>query len=124
MTDILEPILFKHYKPIKEKTDTIIKQYVYLRTEQFLKTCFTIPKELENQYTFLGYQIKNMPYKPEISQWIKCTYQLRRVSEDGIEIYCLNPFHPFASQYGIWLPICLKKDCDLDKICDDDPFKY
>ena len=119
---ILESPLFKHHKPIKEKAEKNIKQEDYFLSEQLIKSCFTIPVELEKQYTFLGEQINDMPYRPEISEWIKCTYRLRRFSEDEIESYCLNPLHPFASQYGIWLPVCFKRDCDLDKICDDDLF--
>lgn len=49
-------------------------------------------------------------------EWIKCTYRIRRqLDKNKIESFCLNPFHPFSSKYGIWLPICLKKECELDK---------
>lgn len=121
---ILESPLFKHYKPIKEKAEKSIEQEVNFLTEQFIKACFTIPAKLEKEYTFLGEQINDMPYRPEISEWIKCTYRIRRPLKKGkTESFCLNPFHPFASHYGIWVPICFKEDCELHKICDDDPIQ-
>lgn len=118
MTDILESPLFKHNKPIKEKTELIIKQEDNFLTEQFIKTCFTIPKELKAEYTFLGQQIKDMPYKPEIDDWIQCRYRERRYlgKRQGVESYCHNIEHPAFNI--LWSPICLKNKCDLPK-CED-----
>lgn len=119
---ILENPVFKHeYKKINH----VNQQEFNFLTEQIVKTAHTLPKELENQYVFLGKQIQDMPYRPEIDMWIKCQYRIRQSQGKGkgVESYCLNPFHPFLD-YGLWLPICLKKECELDKICDDDPFIY
>lgn len=117
---ILESPLFKHTKPLKEKADSIATQDANFISEQLIRTAFTLPKHLEDQYVFLGQQIQDMPYRPEIDRWIKCKYRIRLKQEKGVESYCLNPLHPFV-RYGIWLPVCLKKECELDKICDDDP---
>lgn len=65
MTDILESPLFKHNKPTKEKAKVNMKQQVYFLTEQFIKTCFTLPKELETQYQLLGQQLETMPFQPK-----------------------------------------------------------
>ena len=122
---ILESPLFKHTKPLKEKADSIATQDANFLSEQLIRTAFTLPKKLEKEYVFLGEQIQDMPYRPEIDRWIKCRYRIRRSQGKGkgVESYCLNPFHPFID-YGLWLPVCLKKECELDKICDDDPDPY
>lgn len=120
MTDILESPLFKHNNPIKEKAKVNMKQQVNFLTEQFIKTCFTLPKELEKEYSFLGQQINDMPYKSEINDWIKCPYRERRYlgKGQGVESYCHNIDHP--AFHILWSPICLKSKCDLPK-CDDNP---
>ena len=121
---ILENPLFKHKKILEKHLNENLPEDDFL-TEQIIKTAHTLPKKLEDQYIFLGKQIQDMPYRPEISEWIKCRYRIRRSQGKGkgVESYCLNPFHPFQD-YGLWLPVCLKKECELNKICDDDPDPY
>lgn len=116
---ILESPLFKHHKPIKEKAKKIIEQEVDFLTEQFIKSCFTIPIELEKEYTFLGEQINDMPFKPELEEWITCPHRLRRYIEGmGVLSFCTNPFHP-GFEIGLWNVECLRNNCDLEKISDD-----
>ena len=115
---ILESPLFKHYKPIQEKADQITRQHVRYLSEQFIKSCFQIPKELEDQYRLLGHQIETMPFQPEITDWIGCKYRISRYLGEGqVESYCENPHHPAA--HILWAPLCLKKECDLRPICDE-----
>lgn len=118
---ILESPLFKHYKPIKEKTEKLTKELDFL-TEYLIKTSF-MPVTDHRRVTLTS-PVNDKPFKPEIPEWIKCTYRIRQPLKKGkTESFCLNPFHPFASHYGIWVPICFKEDCELDKICDDDPIQ-
>ena len=115
---ILESPLFKHYRPIREKADMITQQNVRYLSEQFIKSCFRIPKELEDQYLLLGQQLETMPFQPEITDWIGCKYRISRYLGEGqLESYCENPHHPAA--HILWAPLCLKKECDLLHICDE-----
>lgn len=114
MTDILDPILFRHYQPIREKADAITNQSVRFLSKQLIKTCFQIPKELETQYRLLGQQLETMPFQPEITDWINCEYRVKRYIGNGeIESYCEHPLHIAADI--LWAPICLRKECDITK---------
>ena len=116
MTDILEPILFKHYKPLKEKNNRTIKQSVYHQAEQFLRECFTIPEIIEKQYTLLGQQIATRPVLIFYdTPWITCDYRRRQWFSDThrMESYCHHPEHP--AQSILWNPVCMKNECELNK---------
>ena len=123
---MIENPLFKHKKILEKHLNENLPVDDFL-TEQIIKTAHTLPKKLEDQYIFLGKQIQDMPYRPEISEWIKCRYRIRKITEEGIESYCLNFTHPEFDckllELG-YLPLCMKLECDLHKICDDDPFIY
>ena len=50
-------------------------------------------------------------------EWITCEHRMRRHEEGlGVQSYCLHPFNPMHSKYGLWLPICAKNECELNKI--------
>ena len=92
---ILESPVYKHNKVIKEETDRFIHEHIDFLTEYFLKTCF--------------YPVTDYHYVPD---WIQCNFRLRL----GTESYCMNIFHPKSSKYLIYVPICDKSECCLDKI--------
>lgn len=119
MTKILENPLFK-YKRIFQQNSSRLQQEDNFLTKQIIKEAYTIPQELKDQYIFLGEQIENMPFKPELDEWITCPHRLRRYIEGlGVLSFCTNIFHPWF-EIGLGVPECLKKNCDLEKIPNDD----
>lgn len=60
----------------------------------------------------------NKPFRPDISDWIKCQFRMTIYIERQRADYCLNPLNPSCP---IWPSLCLEEKCDLTKICDDDP---
>lgn len=120
MTKILETPLFK-YKRIFQQNSSRLQQEDKFLTKQIIKEAHKIPQELKDQYVFLGEQIQNMPFKPELEEWITCPHRLRRYIDGmGVLSFCTNPFHP-GFEIGLWNVECSKNNCDLEKICDDDP---
>ncbi|WP_296882171.1 hypothetical protein [uncultured Methanobrevibacter sp.] len=115
---ILEAPAFKHKKIIFKQDNLITLQESNFLTEQIIKDAHKIPKEIENQYTFLGQQINDMPFKQELDEWISCPHRLRRQIEAiGVLSFCTNPLNPWFN-IGLWNVKCLKKNCDLEKICE------
>ena len=120
MTKILETPVFKYKKIISKQNNFLTQQEYNFLAKQIIKEAHTIPQKLKVQYTFLGEQMQNMPFEQEIENWINCPHSMRRYIEGiGVISYCLHLFHP-SIEIGIWNPLCLKRDCDLEKIYDDD----
>lgn len=120
MTKIIETPLFK-YKRIFRQNSSRLQQENNFLLKQIIKESHKIPKELEDQYTFLGEQIRDMPFKPELEEWITCPHRIRRYIEGvGVLSFCTNPYH-LGFEIGLWNHECMKKDCDLEKILTDDP---
>lgn len=118
MTNIIESPLFKYKKIFQQNSSRLQQEYNFL-TKQIIKEAYTIPKELKDQYIFLGEQIKDMPFKPELEEWITCPHRLRRYIEGiGVLSFCTNVLHPGVA-IGLWYVECLKKNCDLEKISDE-----
>lgn len=114
---ILENPVFKH-KKIKQKQNLKLNE---LALKNEILNAHKIPIKLKEQYSFLGNQIEEMPFRPEISEWIKCQYRMRQVIDHEVISFCLNPFHP-GFQANMFCVYCMKKECDLNKITDENLF--
>lgn len=111
MGNLLENPVFKH-KKILEKAAITDKDLFELKAKKFVLEIF----RFKGQSEILKPKIEikedyNMP------EWIKCEHRMRRHEEGlGVQSYCLHPFNPMHSKYGLWLPICAKNECELNKI--------
>ena len=125
--NILESILFKHNKIIKKKNQEISDGFL---TDYLIKTAHKIPEKLEHEYKELNEISHKLPIIPYVDlldlaedyaapKWIKCGYRMRRLEEHEVKSYCLNPFNPMHSSYGLWLPVCAKNKCELNEINED-----
>lgn len=125
--NILESILFKHNKIIKKKNQEITDVFL---TDYLIKTAHKIPEKLEQEYKELNEISHKLPIIPYVDlldfaedyaapKWIKCGYRMRRLEEHELKSYCLNPFNPMHSSYGLWLPVCAKNKCELKEIKED-----
>lgn len=117
---ILENPVFKH-KKIKQKIEPKLNYIGYIDLKNEILNAHKIPIKLKEHYSFLGKQIEEMPFHPEISDWIKCQFRMRQVIDHEVISFCLNPFHP-GFQANMFAVYCMKKECDLNKITDETLF--
>ena len=110
MGNLLENPVFKH-KKILEKAAITDKDLFELKAKKFVLEIFRFkgqpeiitPKiEIKKDY--------NMP------EWITCEHRMRRYEEGlGVQSYCLHPFNPMATEIVLYLVICNKRECNLEK---------
>ena len=108
---ILENPVFKHKKIIEKAAKTDMDLFDLAAKKIILNTFRPFKEEAEIQRQKI--EIKEDYNMPE---WIKCEHRMRRYEEGlGVQSYCLHPFNPLSSKYGLWLVICNKKECNLKK---------
>ena len=99
MTDILDPILFRHYQPIREKSDAITNQSVRFLSEQFIKTCFQIPKELETQYQdLMNYEKINQECWKELRDNLLKYAEYEKLMFTFIHHFCEDLYYIYLEQ--------------------------
>lgn len=108
---ILESPVFKH-KKILEKECEIDIQLLDLQVMKSVLNCFNEASEVIKP-KFKLTEDYDMP------EWIKCEHRRRKYEEGlGVRSYCLHPFNPMSSKYGLYLVICNKRECNLEKYYD------
>ena len=111
MGTILENPVFKH-KKIIEKAATTDEDLLELSCKKLILEIFGGSSEIVKPKIEIK-EDYNMP------EWIKCKHRMRRYEEGlGVRSYCLNPFNPMQTKFGLYLVICNKRECNLEKYYD------
>ena len=108
---ILESPVFKH-KKILEKESKVDIQLLDLKLMNSVLKCFDESKEIVKPKI-------ELPGDHNFPEWINCEYRLRRYEKGlGVQSYCLHPFNPLSTNFGMYLVICNGRECKLEKYYD------
>ena len=108
---ILEAPTFKH-KKILEKECKIDTQLYDLKIMKSVLNSFDESKEIIKPKI-------ELPEDYTMPEWITCKHRMRRYEEGlGVQSYCLHPFNPLSTKVGLYLVVCNKRECTLQKYYD------